>query len=1211
MLFLSLFLALLLRYMRHPGQTAIERMKGRQLLSSVAAAETATTPSVIGNAGSKSNVVISWTAPPPIMYGTALNTVQLAATANVPGSFTYSPQAGTILRGGGHTLTTTFIPSDVSHYSSATASVQIHVSRATPTVAWMPPPTMAQGSALGAAQLDAEANIPGTFTYYPPAGTILVQGTQRLAVNFSPTDSIDYSSVTRYRSISPIPVGCGGPTINLNNGMSTSTLQSIISSAPDCSLIIFAAGTYNITSKIKLPCPKTGMTITGPTVAYPGPYTATLNGSVAGDWGFSYGSCSAPVTIEYLNWNGGEPEAGGGGFLYVGPATSNLTVQYNFIHGNQANTVIGHEYDGLIWLDGANGDGLVDNNITIRWNQFGASNDGSTANADCGAISTLFNYQGANYDHIGGNCVAIGWLESTTNMSILNNNIHFQEQGLKGFQPGAGYTFTETNLRVLYNDIQYIHRIEFEIQQTLPSGAGIGNFNYNDTLNPTNPGYASWGFSLSDCCQNSSNNVHIANLLEPYAKNTGPGAYEFWGSGHADNNLVQGYQGIMMQYGFPGPTGGWTMSNNIMQQLSGTNSFIVNEENVTCCYPAMTGNIQSTTLSAITSAAPTISPTPSGSYSAPISVTLTDMGVTSGGAGPQGNTTIYYTLDGSTPTTSSTPCNTTPGSTSCTISVPPGSTVQAIGMWGSINQPKSYPTGYGFVPSAVVSASYIAGGAVKAPAGRISSVPAGTQTTTGNNATAAVAENGPATAAFQTVAIVPSAPAVAIGATTQLKAIATLSDGSTKDVTADVAWRSSDPKTIAVSSSGLLSGLASGQALLLGAYQGQLVSVPATSSIGDIKWSPPIVITQGGTYSGNWQSTDAKTPGVTIATADPVVIQDSHISSSGALIKVDVKGADLSVRNSLGLALTAGVKGQPNGVFVDAASPARLDVENNYMENVRYGVLVHGYTGSQTEQRTIVVRGNRARNLNGLLSDGKGGYLPGEGANQSPSGFLKLQDVQAVPGIDLGWNEVINYPAHSLVSDVIDLYRASGTPNQPLEVHDTFIQGAYPYKPAQDAYQGGGIKTDGAADDTPQNASAFSYIHDNQVVGTVGYGIAFSAGHDNVAANNRVISSGLLADGTKIRAQQSALSSADEQGNRASSIYNNTMYDNVVGWTCLNSTCNEEDSRKALFFPASPGDYSSNSVVPDEQITLEIEENEYRIWLNKIASVGITLGPSF
>ena len=199
MLFLSLFLALLLRYMRHPGQTAIERMKGRQLLSSVAAAETATTPSVIGNAGSKSNVVISWTAPPPIMYGTALNTVQLAATANVPGSFTYSPQAGTILRGGGHTLTTTFIPSDVSHYSSATASVQIHVSRATPTVAWMPPPTMAQGSALGAAQLDAEANIPGTFTYYPPAGTILIQGTQRLAVNFSPTDSVDYSSVTRYR----------------------------------------------------------------------------------------------------------------------------------------------------------------------------------------------------------------------------------------------------------------------------------------------------------------------------------------------------------------------------------------------------------------------------------------------------------------------------------------------------------------------------------------------------------------------------------------------------------------------------------------------------------------------------------------------------------------------------------------------------------------------------------------------------------------------------------------------------------------------------------------------------------------------------------------------------------------------------------------------------------------------------------------------------
>ena len=116
--------------------------------------------------------------------------------------------------------------------------------------------------------------------------------------------------------------------------------------------------------------------------------------------------------------------------------------------------------------------------------------------------------------------------------------------------------------------------------------------------------------------------------------------------------------------------------------------------------------------------------------------------------------------------------------------------------------------------------------------------------------------------------------------------------------------------------------------------------------------------------------------------------------------------------------------------------------------------------------------------------------------------------MQAVPGIDVGWNEVINYPGRSLVADNIDVKSSSGTPNQPLEIHDTYIQGAYPYTAAQADYQGGGIKTEGSPDDSAQQATAFNSIHDNQVVGTVNYGIEFTAGHDNIAANNRVISSG-------------------------------------------------------------------------------------------------------
>jgi hypothetical protein len=468
----------------------------------------------------------------------------------------------------------------------------------------------------------------------------------------------------------------------------------------------------------------------------------------------------------------------------------------------------------------------------------------------------------------------------------------------------------------------------------------------------------------------------------------------------------------------------------------------------------------------------------------------------------------------------------------------------------------------------------------------------------------------PAAAAptLQSVMITPSQAVVSIGSTTQLKATATFSDDSVKDVTSEFAWQSSDPRTIATNAAGILSGLASGPAAIAGSYQGVQASASATSSVGELDWSSPIVITEAGTYSGNWQSTDPGTPAVTVATTAPVVIENSHIRSVGNLIKTTVPGSDLTVRNSLGVAANASVKGQPNGIFLDVQSPIKLDVENNYIENARGGVIVHGYAGNRDGEQTIVIRSNRARNLNGLLSDGQGGYLPGEGANHTTAQFIQLDSVRSVPGIDVGWNEVINYPGHSLVQDNIDLYRSGGTPNRPLEIHDTYIQGAYPYNPAQDAYTGGGIKTNAKAGDTAQEVPAFNNIHDNQVVGTVSYGIEFGAGHDNVASNNRVVSSGLLANGARIPAQNAGLANANPPG---AADYNNTMRDNLIGWTCWKASCASEGFRRDQYFPASPADYSTNSVLPAGQITLNLENNEYLIWTNKMAISGVTVGPSF
>jgi hypothetical protein len=80
---------------------------------------------------------ITWSNPADILSGTALGAAQLNATAsatvggvsvNVPGTFTYTPGAGTVLNAGnGQTLTVSFTPADTTDYTTASATVTLNV----------------------------------------------------------------------------------------------------------------------------------------------------------------------------------------------------------------------------------------------------------------------------------------------------------------------------------------------------------------------------------------------------------------------------------------------------------------------------------------------------------------------------------------------------------------------------------------------------------------------------------------------------------------------------------------------------------------------------------------------------------------------------------------------------------------------------------------------------------------------------------------------------------------------------------------------------------------------------------------------------------------------------------------------------------------------------------------------------------------------------
>ena len=177
---------------------------------------------------------LNWNFPAAITYGTALSSTQLDASATdsgsgaaVAGTYAYTPAAGTILPVGSHTLTVTFTSTNTAEYSPITVSTTIEVNQATPMLTWNTPAPIPYGTPLSSTQLDATATNPnngspvsGTFTYTPPAGTVLARGSTILNVTFVPSDTTDYTTpnqasvtlvVTPSYSLSTLASVTGGP----------------------------------------------------------------------------------------------------------------------------------------------------------------------------------------------------------------------------------------------------------------------------------------------------------------------------------------------------------------------------------------------------------------------------------------------------------------------------------------------------------------------------------------------------------------------------------------------------------------------------------------------------------------------------------------------------------------------------------------------------------------------------------------------------------------------------------------------------------------------------------------------------------------------------------------------------------------------------------------------------------------------------------------
>jgi hypothetical protein len=172
-----------------------------------------------------------------VLFSRALSPSEISniwnGTQSTHGTFTYDPPPGTVLNvGSGQTLSATFTPTDNSDFNPATVSVTINVNKATTVVTWATPAAITYGTALSGTQLNATANVAGSFSYSPGTGTILNAGSQTLTVSFTPTDANDYSPSSATVSLT---VSAATLTVTANS-------QTKAFGQPDPSLTYAASG---------------------------------------------------------------------------------------------------------------------------------------------------------------------------------------------------------------------------------------------------------------------------------------------------------------------------------------------------------------------------------------------------------------------------------------------------------------------------------------------------------------------------------------------------------------------------------------------------------------------------------------------------------------------------------------------------------------------------------------------------------------------------------------------------------------------------------------------------------------------------------------------------------------------------------------------------------------------------------------------------------
>jgi hypothetical protein len=364
---------------------------------------------VNGNAVLTANFVQlspTWTNPAAISYGTALGSNQLDASANLPGTFNYTPPAGTVLNAGTNILTAVFTPANTNYYGSATNTVSLVVLRAPLTL------TASDQSMMYAGSVPAL-----TFGYNG-----FVNGDTTSVLTATPTISTTGTSLSHAGNY-PITVS-GGAASNYN--------------------LVYVAGTLTINAA--------PLTITADNASKTYGQTPLLPSTAFVASGLLNGDTIAGVT---LTSPGAAPTAGVGSYPIVPSAASGPRAgNYSITYSNGTQTVSSTS----LTITAKNESKYFGHTLTFAGTEFTSSGlqngetVGSVTLTSAGAVATA-TVAGSPYPIVPSN--AMGGTFSATNYSIayvsgsLTVNPVGPPPSITQILPAAGPTNGEATVTIL------------------------------------------------------------------------------------------------------------------------------------------------------------------------------------------------------------------------------------------------------------------------------------------------------------------------------------------------------------------------------------------------------------------------------------------------------------------------------------------------------------------------------------------------------------------------------------------------------------------------------------------------------------------------------------------------------------------------------------------------------------------------------------------